>query len=166
MAIIFSQGTQINSDYSSGSSNPRINLGRGNIVQTVYTTYTGEFSSTNSTFIEWARLDITIRPGNQVLAEYFMKQREDNGQGTWNLARHQIRKVSGTAATLINSGFHGGQCNTIYQGSLHILYNPGSGGTHTFTAEASGWSGTMYFNRSGGNGDGQAWLRLSEIALA
>ena len=163
MAIIFGSGSQITSDYSSGSSNPRINMGRGNIVQTTYTTWTGNSSDNDSGFNTLFSHSITIRPGNQVLVEYFMKTREDVGNGRWNLSRHRVRH-NNNGTNIFQSGFHGAQANTIYQFSEHKLYDPGSGGTHTFDAATSAWTGTMYFNRSGGNGDGQAWLRLSEIA--
>jgi len=169
MAIIFSSGSQINSAYSANSANPRLNIGYGGIVQTVYTTYTSNFSTSSSSFTNWASLAINIRPGNKVLAEYHMKTREDNGNGTWNLSRHRLRvsKNGASATELINTGFHGAQANTIYQNNMHYLWDPaGAGGTHTFYADASGWSGTMYFNRSGGNGDGIAWLVLHEIANA
>jgi len=163
MAIIFTNGSQIDSAYSSGSSNPRINMGNGNIVQTTYTTWTGSNSSGGSGFVDLFNHSITVRPGNLILVEFFMKTREDVGQGRWNLSRHRVTNTT-TGTQIFQSGFHGGQCNTIYQFSEHKLHDPGSGGTHTFQAACSGWTGTMYFNRSGGNGDGQAWLRLSEIA--
>ena len=157
MAIIFSNNATVDSH-----TNGRVYI-PNNAVQVVYNTWTGTTSSTGSTFQNTFTTDINIREGSRVLVEYFTKQRQDNGNANWNLARHRV-VISETGQEVFQSGFNGSQSNTIYQFNCAKLVTPSQAGDLTFQAQVSGWTGTMYFNQSGGNGDGIAWLRLTELA--
>jgi hypothetical protein len=153
MAIIFTNGSTIN-DHTNG----RVYMPQ-TVVQVVYNTWTGTTSSTGSGFINTFTTSINIKSGSRVLVEYYQKQREDNGNNTWHLARHRV-VINETGQEVFQSGFNGAHTNTIYQFNCAKLVTPSSSGALTFQAQVSGWSGTMYFN----NEDGTAWLRLSEIA--
>jgi len=153
MAIIFTNNSTIN-DHTNG----RVYMPQ-TVVQVVYNTWTGTTSSTGSGFINTFTTSINIKSGSRVLVEYYQKQREDNGNNTWHLARHRV-VINETGQEVFQSGFNGAHTNTIYQFNCAKLVTPSSSGALTFQAQVSGWSGTMYFN----NEDGTAWLRLSEIA--
>jgi hypothetical protein len=154
MAIIFNGGGQI----TGNTNGNRVNIGSGHVVQVVNQSWGGGLTTSSSGFSNTFSANITVQSGNRVLVEYYMKQRQDNGNGTWNLARHQMNCTQ-TGATIWTSGFNGSQSNTIYQWSKAAMYNPGSGGTFTFQASASSWTGGNYYFPE----DGQAWIRLSEI---
>lgn len=154
MAILFTNGSQI----SGNTYNNAVNIGSGHVVQVVNTSWGGSLNTSSSSFSNTFSSAITIQSGNKVLVEYYMKQRQDNGNGTWNLARHQMN-CTNTGATIWTSGFNGAHSNSIYQFSKAALYTPGSGGTFTFQASASSWTGGNYYFPE----DGQAWIRLSEI---
>jgi len=153
MAIIFSNNSTIN-DHTNG----RVYMPQ-TVVQVVYNTWTGSFGTTSSSFTNTFTTSINIKSGSRVLVEYYQKQREDNGNNTWHLARHRV-VINETGQEVFQSGFNGAHTNTIYQFNCAKLVTPSSSGTLTFQASVSGWSGTMFFN----NEDGTAWLRLSEIA--
>jgi hypothetical protein len=153
MAIIFTNNSTIN-DHTNG----RVYMPQ-TVVQVAYNTWTGSFGTTSSDFSNTFSTSINIRAGSRVLVEYYQKQREDNGNNTWHLARHRV-VITQTGQEVFQSGFNGAHTNTIYQFNCAKLVTPSSSGTLTFQASVSGWSGTMNFNTE----DGTAWLRLSEIA--
>jgi hypothetical protein len=153
MAIIFSNSSTVDSH-----TNGRVYI-PNNAIQVVYNTWTGTTSSTGSGFTNTFTTQINIRSGSRVLVEYYQKQRQDNGNNTWNLARHRI-VITQTGQEVFQSGFNGAHTNTIYQFNCAKLITPSSSGTLTFQASVSGWTGTMFFN----NEDGTAWMRLTELA--
>jgi hypothetical protein len=154
MAIIFTNGSQITGNTYNGG----VNIGSGHVVQVVNQSWGGSLNTSSQSFSNTFSASITIQNGNKVLVEYYMKQRQDNGNGTWNLARHQMN-CTNTSATIWTSGFNGAHSNSIYQFSKAAMYSPGVGGTLTFQASASSWTGGNYYFPE----DGQAWIRLSEI---
>jgi hypothetical protein len=154
MAIIFNSGSQI----TANSQTTTVNMAQGAVVQVVNQTWGGSLSNASSSFSNTFTGSISIQSGNYILVEYYMKQRIDAGNGSWNLCRHQV-VCNNTSATIFTSGFNGAQSPTIYQWQKAAMYNPGGGGTYTFQCSASGWNGTTaYFPE-----DGQGFLRLSEI---
>jgi hypothetical protein len=153
MAIIFANNSTIN-DHTNG----RVYMPQ-TVIQVVYNTWTGSLSKTDSNFSNTFTTQINIRAGSRVLVEYYQKQRQDNGNNLWNLARHRV-VINETGQEVFQSGFNGAHTNTIYQFNCAKLVTPSSSGTLTFQAQVSGWTGTMFFNTE----DGTAWLRLSEIA--
>ncbi len=155
MAIIFANNTTVQSH-----TNNRVYI-PNNAVQVVYNTWTGSTSSTGSGFVNTFTTTINIRSGSRVLVEYYQKQRQDNGNNAWNLARHRV-VISETGQEVFQSGFNGAHTNTIYQFNCAKLVTPSSSGSLTFQAQVSGWTGTMYFN----NEDGTAWMRLTELSGA
>jgi len=155
MAILFTNGSSINGN----AYNNAVNIGSGHVVQVVNTSWGGSLTTSSSSFSNTFSAAITIQNGNKVLVEYYMKQRQDNGNGTWNLGRHQMN-CSTNGAQIWTSGFNGAHSPTIYQFSKAALYAPGAAGTFTFQASASSWTGGNYYFPE----DGQAWIRLSEIS--
>jgi hypothetical protein len=155
MAIIFANGTTVQSH-----TNNRVYI-PNNAVQVVYNTWTGNTTSGGSSFVNTFTTSINIRSGSSVLVEYYQKQRQDNGNNNWNLARHRV-VINETGQEVFQSGFNGAHTNTIYQFNCAKLITPSSSGGLTFQAQVSGWTGTMYFNYE----DGTAWMRLTELSGA
>lgn len=155
MAINFSSGTEIAATING------INI-PGSIIQFVDNTATISTTAGTGAWVDTLSTSITIsKPGNQILVEYLMNERNDYGQGTWCLVYHRIL-CNGTQ--VMASGHNG-------SASLHIgfyertfLYTPPNNGTGTFTFTASNLAhqGTAWIG-SYNSGSTNHYLRLYEI---
>jgi hypothetical protein len=151
MAIIFTNKT------ISATGN-FINL-PGGIIQVVDNQATVSATATTAAWIDVLSTSITItNSSNQVMVEYFMNDRSDQGNGTWSLVYHRILR-NGTQVTY--SGFNGAQANYIGYYARSFLDSPGAG-THTYVASCLSYQGTVWIGNTA-SGSTNHYLRLYEI---
>jgi hypothetical protein len=104
MAINFSLGTNIAAT-ASGINIP------GSIIQFVDQTQSVGGSAGTGAWVNSISNSITIsNPSNQILVEYLMDERSDQGNGTWSLIYHRIL-CNGTQ--VMASGHNGAASNHI-----------------------------------------------------
>jgi len=153
MAINFSLGTNIAAT-ASGINIP------GSIIQFVDKTETVGGAATTASWVNSISNSITIsNPANQILVEYMMDERSDQGNGTWSLIYH---RVLCNGAQVMHGGHNGSAANHIGFYERTFLYTPGSAGTFTFQGQILPHQGTCYFG-TGNNQGNTHYLRLYEI---
>jgi hypothetical protein len=156
MAIIFSQGTEI------GATGNAINI-PGSIVQFVDNTQTVSGSFGSGAWLNFFSTSITTsKNGNQILVEYMMDHRSDQGNGTWSLVYHRILC---NGVQVMYSGHNGAAANHIGFYGRTFLFNPPGIGTYTFVSSLRAHQGTAHggtTNQAGGSAINN-YLRLYEI---
>lgn len=153
MAINFSQGSNIAATVSG------INI-PGSIIQFVDKTQTVGGSAGTGAWVNSISNSITIsNPSNQILVEYLMDERSDQGNGTWSLIYH---RVLCNGNQIMHGGHNGSAANHIGFYERTFLYTPGSAGTFTFQGQILAHQGTCYFGNGNNNGTNH-YLRLYEI---
>ncbi len=153
MGVIFSQGTEIQ---KSGNS---INM-PGGIIQFVDNTSTTSTTVGTGAWVTMLSTSITVsKPGNQIMVEYLMNERSDQGNGTWCLIYHRIL-CNGTQVA--NSGHHGSAANHIGFYERTLVYTAPSAGTYTFEGQVLSYGGTAWIG-SYNSGSTNHYLRLYEI---
>ena len=152
MAIIF-PNTSVT---AAGSNNVNI---PGSIIQTVDNQSTISTTCDTSAWITVFSTTITVASAsNQVMVEYFMNDRSDQGNGNWCLVYHRILR-DGTQ--IMFSGFNGAQANYIGYYARSFLDTPGAG-SHTYVASVLSYGGTAWIG-SYNSGSTNHYLRLYEI---
>ena len=152
MAIIFPTQT------ISATGTTMVNIS-GSVIQMVDNQATVSTTVTTSAWVNVLSTAITIsNASNQVLVEYFMNDRSDQGQGTWGLIFHRILR-NGTQ--IMTSGYNGAQTNYIGYYARSFLDTPGAG-THTYVASVLAHQGTAWIG-SYNSGSTNQYLRLYEI---
>lgn len=153
MGVIFSQGTQIQ------SSGNNINI-PGGIMQFVDNTSTVSTTVGTGAWVSVLTTSIVItKPGNQILVEYLMNSRSDQGNGTWGLIYH---RVLCNGAQIANSGHHGSAANHIGFYERSLVYTAPTAGTYTFEAQVLSYGGTAWIGSYNSGSTGH-YLRLYEI---
>lgn len=153
MAINFTLGTNI-SGTSSGINIP------GSIIQFVDKTETFGGSAGTGAWVNSISNSITIsNASNQILVEYLVDERSDQGNGTWSLVYH---KILCNGVQVMASGHNGSAANHISFYERTFLYTPGAAGTYTFQGQILAHQGTCYFG-TGNNQGNKNYLRLYEI---
>lgn len=153
MGVVFSQGTQIQ---SSGSN---INI-PGGIMQFVDNTSTVATAVGTGAWVDLMTTSITVtKPGNQILVEYLMNERSDQGNGTWCLIYHRILC---NGSQIANSGHHGAAANHIGFYERTLVFTAPSAGTYTFQGQALSYGGTAWMGNYN-SGSTNHYLRLYEI---
>jgi hypothetical protein len=131
----------------------------GGIIQTVDNQATISTTVTTAAWIDVLSTSITItNASNQVMVEYFMNDRSDQGNGTWSLVYHRILR-NGTQVAY--SGYNGAQANYIGYYARSFLDSPGAG-THTYVASVLAHQGTAWIG-SYNSGSTMHYLRLYEL---
>jgi hypothetical protein len=130
----------------------------GGIIQVVDNQATVSATVTSS-WVDVLTTSITITSAsNQVMIEYFMNDRSDQGNGAWCLIYHRILR-NGTQ--VITSGYNGAQANYIGYYARSFLDSPGVG-THTYVASCLAYQGTVWIGNTA-SGSTNHYLRLYEI---
>lgn len=131
----------------------------GQIIQVVDNTATISTTTTTAAWVDTFTTTITItNPSNQVLVEYFMNDRSDQGNGNWCLIYHRVLR-NGTQ--IMFSGYNGAQANYIGFYERTFLDTPGAG-THSYVASVLSYGGTAWIG-STASGSTNHYLRLYEI---
>ena len=131
----------------------------GQIIQVVDNTATISTTTTTAAWVNTFTTTITItNPSNQVLVEYFMNDRSDQGNGNWCLIYHRVLR-NGTQ--IMYSGYNGAQANYIGFYERTFLDTPGAG-THSYVASVLSYGGTAWIG-STNSGSTNHYLRLYEI---
>jgi len=153
MAIIFPNKTiQNNGNF--------VNM-PGTIVQSVYNQQTISTTVDTSAWVNVLSTTITLsNSSNQVLVDYMMNDRNDQGNGNWCLIYHRILR-NGTQ--VMYSGYNGSQSNYIGYYSRSFLDSPGAGSI-TYTASVLAHQGTAWIG-SYNSGSFGHFLNLYEIGV-
>jgi hypothetical protein len=152
MSIIFPTQT------ISATGTNKINI-PGSIIQMVDNQATISATATTAAWVTVFSTAITIsNPANQVLVEYFMNDRSDQGNGTWCLIYHRMLR-NGTQ--IMYSGYNGAHANYIGYYARIFLDSPGAG-THTYDASSLAYQGTVWLGETA-SGSTNHYLRLYEI---
>lgn len=131
----------------------------GGIVQIVNNQATISTTAGTGAWVDVFSTSITLSSAsNQVMVEYFMNDRSDQGNGTWSLIYHRILR-NGTQ--IMYSGYNGAQANYIGYYARSFLDSPGAG-THTYVASVLAYQGTVWIG-SYNSGSTNHYLRLYEI---
>lgn len=131
----------------------------GSIIQMVDNQATVSTTCTTAAWVNVLSTSITItNASNQVMVEYFMNDRSDQGNTTWGLVYHRILR-NGTQ--VMYSGYNGAQANYIGYYARSFLDTPGAG-TWTYTASTLAHQGTAWIG-SYNSGSTNHYLRLYEI---
>ena len=151
MAIIFPVNTV-------GESLSKLNL-KGAVLQSVINQSTVSTTVTTSAWVTVFTTNITLsNPSNQVLVEYMMNDRSDQGNGNWCLIYHRIWR---NGAQVLFSGYNGAQANHITYYSKSFLDSPG-GGAISYVASVLSYSGTAWIGNYN-SGSTNHYLNLFEI---
>lgn len=151
MAIIFPNKTI-------SASGDFINI-PGSVIQVVDNQATISTTADTSAWVNVFSTSITItNSSNQVMVEYFMNDRSDQGNGAWCLVYHRILR-NGTQ--VMYSGYNGAQANYIGYYARSFLDSPGAG-THTYVASVLAYQGTVWIG-SYNSGSTNHYLRLYEL---
>jgi hypothetical protein len=152
MAIIF----PTTSITAAGSNNVNI---PGSIIQTVDNQATVSTTCDTSAWVQVFSTSITVASAsNQVMIEYFMNDRSDQGNGNWCLVYHRVLR-DGTQ--IMYSGFNGAQANYIGYYARSFLDTPGAG-AHTYVGQVLSYGGTAWIGNYN-SGSTNHYLRLYEI---
>ena len=152
MSIIFPTQT------ISATGSASINV-PGSIIQMVDNQSTVSTTATTAAWVTVFTTSITIsNASNQVLVEYFMNDRSDQGNGTWSLIYHRILR-NGTQ--VMYSGLNGAQADYIGYYARSFFDTPGAG-THTYVASVLAYQGTVWIG-SFNSGSTNQYLRLYEV---
>jgi hypothetical protein len=152
MAILFPTQT-ISATGTNGINVP------GSIIQMVDNQATISTTATTASWVNVFSTSITIaNASNQVLVEYFMNDRSDQGNGSWCLVYHRILR-NGTQ--VMYSGLNGAQANYIGYYARSFFDSPGAG-THTYVASVLAHQGTAWIG-SYNSGSTNHYLRLYEV---
>jgi hypothetical protein len=133
----------------------------GAIVQAVYNQQTISTTATTAAWVTVLSTTITLsKSTNNVLVDYMMNDRSDQGQGTWGLIYHRILR-NGTQ--VMYSGYNGSCTQYIGYYSRSFLDTPGSGAI-TYVASCLAHQGTCWL---GGYNSGSTnhYLNLYEIGV-
>jgi hypothetical protein len=152
MAILFPTQT------ISATGTSSINI-PGSIIQMVDNQATVSTTAGTGAWVDVFSTSITIsNASNQVLVEYFMNDRSDQGNGTWSLIYHRILR-NGTQ--IMYSGYNGAAANYIGYYARSFFDTPGAG-TWTYTASVLAYQGTVWIG-SYNSGSTNQYLRLYEV---
>lgn len=152
MAIIFPTQT------ISATGSASINVS-GSIIQMVDNQATISTTCTTAAWVDVFSTSITIsNASNQVLVEYLMNDRSDQGNGNWGLIFHRILR-NGTQ--IMTSGYNGAQANYIGYYARSFFDTPGAG-THSYVASVLSYSGTAWIGNYN-SGSTNHYLRLYEV---
>lgn len=153
MAIIFPQNTQI------AAAGNAINI-PGSVIQFIDNTATVSATAGTSAWVDTLTTSITTsKAGNRILVEYLMNERNDVGQGTWNLIYHRILC---NGSQVMASGHNGSASLHIGFYERSFIYTSGAVGTYTFIASCLAHQGTAWIG-STNSGSTNHYLRLYEI---
>lgn len=152
MAILFPTQT------ISATGSSSINI-PGSIIQMVDNQATVSTTCTTAAWVTVFTTAITIsNASNQVLVEYLMNDRSDQGNGNWGLVYHRILR-NGTQ--IMYSGYNGATANYIGYYARSFFDTPGAG-THSYVASVLSYSGTAWIG-SYNSGSTNHYLRLYEV---
>jgi hypothetical protein len=152
MAIVF----PTNSIAAAGTNN--INI-PGSYIQMVDNQATISTTCDNTAWVTVFSTTIVVASAsNNVLVEYFMNDRSDQGNGTWSLVYHRILR-DGTQ--IMYSGLNGATANYIGFYARSFLDTPGAG-SHTYVASVLSYQGTAWIGNYN-SGSTNHYLRLYEI---
>jgi hypothetical protein len=131
----------------------------GQIIQMVDNTSTISATTTTAAWVNVLSTTITItNPSNNVMVEYFMNDRSDQGNATWCLVYHRMLR---NGNQIMYSGYNGAHANYIGFYQRSFFDTPGAG-THTYVASVLAHQGTAWIGNTA-SGSTNHYLRLYEI---